>query len=73
VAHAAGCSRDARRPARTTERDGKWQQDRIVRRLLLPGRRHGAPGGTGCAAATRRSMDNRATLILPTCVVGGLE
>ena len=36
---AAGCSPAARRPARTTERDGKWLQDRIVRRLLLPGRR----------------------------------
>ncbi len=36
---AAGCSRDARRPAQTPERDGQWQQDRVVRRLLLPGRR----------------------------------
>ena len=36
---AAGCSPAARRPNRTTERDGKWLQDRILRRLLLPGRR----------------------------------
>ena len=53
---AAGCPPAARRPARTTERDGKWLQDRIVRRLLLPGRRAvrtrraAAPGGTGCVA-----------------------
>ena len=39
VPRAAGCPPAARRPARTTERDGKWLQDRIVRRLLLPGRR----------------------------------
>jgi len=58
VARAAGCSPAARRPARTTERDGKWLQDRIVRRLLLPGRRAvrrvrstRRPGGTGGAAA----------------------
>jgi len=39
VDRAAGCSRDARRAAQTPERDGQWQQDRVVRRLLLPGRR----------------------------------
>ena len=53
---AAGRSRDARRPAQTPERGGQWQQDRVVRRLLLPGRRAvrtrraAAPGGTGCVA-----------------------
>ena len=36
---AAGCSRDARRHTKTPERGGQWQQDRVVRRLLLPGRR----------------------------------
>ena len=53
---AAGCSRDARRHAQTPELGGQWQQDRVVRRLLLPGRRAvrtrraAAPGGTGCVA-----------------------
>ena len=70
---AAGCSRDARRPAQTPERDGQWQQDRVVRRLLLPGRRaHGAPrrrveraawpipSAASAAAAARRPLRSKA-------------
>ena len=69
MARAAGCSPAARRPARTTERDGKWLQDRIVRRLLLPGRRavrrvrstrragwNGMRCGCVCSAAGRREV-----------------
>ena len=73
---AAGCSRDARRPAQTPERDRQWQQDRVVRRLLLPGRRAvrrvrtrrrveraawPIPFAASAAAAARRPLRSKAT------------